>query len=194
METTSEVAKNENASFPSDVKKISSKSNNYVDIKTIVNQNNEEYSYSKSYPLSKEQILTFFIPEDSFLTSGLKNKLFIFTCLPDGTPIETNIKAELIDKTLNLETSPEGMAEIMLDPALEKGHVPLFTITDKNNKKSVIPFDISEYSKPVDFTMSTENVCFDYSNTIPLTINSLDKNVNIFKYLIIILSSRLIRY
>ena len=169
---------------PSDLKKISAKSPNYIDINAIITQNNDEYSYSKSYPLSKEQILTFFIPEDSFLTSGLKNRLFIFTCLPDGTPIETNIKAELIDKTLNLKTSSEGITEFFLDPAFEKGHVPLFTVIDKNNKKSIVPFDISEYSKPVDFTISTKDVCFDSSNIIPLTINSLDKKVNFIVFLL----------
>ena len=170
--------------IPSKLENSAYNPNNYIDIKTVIKyQNNDEINYSKSYPFSKNQFLTFFIPEDSYLTYGFQNRLFIFTCFPDGTPAETDIIVKLRDKKINLATSSEGISEIMIDPALEKGHVPIFTIYDKKGQKIEIPFDISQYSKLGDFTVSTENVFFKNDQKIPITIKSLDKNETFFVFL-----------
>lgn len=170
--------------IPSKLENSAYNPNNYIDIKTVIKyQNNDEINYSKSYPFSKNQFLTFFIPEDSYLTPGFQNRLFIFTCFPDGTPAETDIKVKLRDKKIDLSTSSEGISEMMIDPALEKGHVPIFTIYDKKGQTNEIPFDLSQYSKLGDFTVSTEKVLFQDNQKIPITINSLDNNISYFIFL-----------
>lgn len=127
---------------------------------------------SASYKISDEPFLVSFIPEGNSLTPGTPNRLFVFTCLPDGSPVSANLKVRLKNGEVSIKSDKAGLAELEIDPALEIGSVPIFEITAPNGAFRKIPFDFSAYTSVSSFSVRLLNSCMKAGSNAGLKIYS----------------------
>lgn len=160
---------------------------NDVDIvvKASVKLSGGEFSESSSvYRLSREPFSVSFRPEASSLTPGMRNRVFLLTSHPDGSPAVTRTEAVFGREKLSLSSNACGLTEFYTDPASEGGVVPTFTVTDSEGSSVTVPFDSSKYMSSGSFSISAKTQGVKAGGSLDLKVTSVSSSEPVSLFLV----------
>lgn len=132
----------------------------------------EHAQTEKSFELSPAPFKISFFPEDSSLTPGIRNRVFVFASYPDGSPAAADIEGMFGNRIEKLSTNKSGFCEFWTDPSAEGGIFPVFKAKDSNGDIVSAPFDFSKYISSCSFSISSDRTCVKAGSPVRITLRN----------------------
>jgi uncharacterized protein YfaS (alpha-2-macroglobulin family) len=134
-------------------------------------------------PVSRYPIKIDVIPEGGRIVAGLKNRLFVLTCYPDGRPARTRITSPQMPGKAFF-TDPSGACEIMIPIHTTPPNLFTLVARDEAGNQAKKRLYLSQYLKEGNFIIRTDKVYYKAGDQVKVKARASFNYGNLYLELI----------